>query len=193
MEPTQIDYGMLESMYVKELSPDDCVVDAAAVIATDYHYRHGYSRSRRIAYRFCLIVYNIIPSALLMGCCFENKTWLNFFIVYIPIVFFWLSLLEIWYRKQSKKPDMIQFFFISKECLFVNNFEKMCTIPLPLLRKIYPIKRIKNQEHCAYIDIRCGIPFVAMQKVRLYAGIDDAERMYRQLCDICDMMNKKDN
>ena len=88
MEPKEIEFEKLESKYFSELSPDDCVVDAAAVMATDYHYRCDYIKRKRIIFAIGIAVINLFPAAMvatIISKMLERDFGLPFLVAYIVL------------------------------------------------------------------------------------------------------------
>lgn len=188
MEPKEIEFEKLESKYFSELSPDDCVVDAAAVMAKNYHYRCDYIKRKRIIFSIGVAVINLFPSAMvatIISRMLSIDLGGPFLVSYIILFALWMFLMEIGYRAKCKKPDKLQYFFISKTRLFVSNRFGDFIIPFEKLRKVKPIKPLKNQEKCVCIEISHGYSVLDEVKLPLYAGKDDGERLYNKLCEIC--------
>lgn len=192
MEPKKIEFEKLESKYFNVLSPDDCVVDAAAVTATDYHYRCDYIKSRRILFSVLIFLVNFFLTAFVYT-MLKMTTFLSFMIVHVILFALWMFLMEIGYRAKCKKPDKTQYFFISKTRLFVSNRFGDFVIPFDNLRKVKPIKPIKKHEKCVCIEIGHGYSVLDEVKLSLYAGKDDGERIYNKLCEICNGGKKNEN
>lgn len=196
MEPKKIEFEKLESKYFNVLSPDDCVVDAAAVTATDYHYRCDYIKRKRIILSIGVAVINLFPSAMaatIISKMLSSDHGMPFLVAYFLLFALWMFLMEIGYRAKCKKPDKTQYFFISKTRLFVSNRFGDFVIPFDNLRKVKPIKPIKKHEKCVCIEIGHGYSVLDEVKLSLYAGKDDGERIYNKLCEICNGGKKNEN
>lgn len=185
MEPKSIEFEELEGKYFKELSHDDCVVDAAAVMATDYHYRCDYVKRKRVIFSLGIIACNLFPSSMIWTLFLDKENWTINLTIYVILLVLWLFLMEMVYRSKSKKPDRLQYFFITKTRLFVSNREGDFIIPFENIRKVKPIKHIKKLKKCVCIEIRHGYSVLDEVSLHLYVGADDAERIYNELSAVC--------
>lgn len=178
MEPREIEYEALESKYFSQLNPDDCIVDAAAAMAVSYRYRCDYVERKRILFTVLIVLANVIATVAVVG----NMDY--FGIVYFALLALWLFLMELGYRAKCKKPDRLQYFFLSKTRLFVNNRSGEHIVLYPLIKKINPIKYMGKDKKFAIIEVHYGLTALDMTKLRLCAGVEDAERMYKKLTEI---------
>ena len=190
MEPKEIDRSELESKYFAELRPDDSVVDAAAVTAVNYRYRRDYNVRARVLITILIALLNIV---LAVNVCYFifGKSYKFLAVIYFGLLALWILISEFIYRSKSGKPDKLQYFFLSQNRLFVSNRHAEMIIPFSLLRKVDPVKYIGNEKKCAVINIYYGYSILDMRKLPLYAGADDAERLYNEINQIC--MGEKQN
>ncbi len=192
MEPKEINYSELESKYFAQLAPDDCVVDAAAVTAVKYHYRRDYNVRIRVLITILIALLNTFFSSFINVMLFGKSFKFYGFIYFILLALF-LLFTEISYRMKAAKPDKLQYFFLSKTRLFVNNRHGEMILPFSLIRKVMPIKYIGKEKKCAIINVYYGYSVLDMRKLPLYAGAADAERLYSRINQICMEENKNAN
>lgn len=184
MEPREISYEELESKYFSELNPDDCVVDAAAVMALSYRYRCDYVPRKRILFTILIVLANVF-AAIMFGAFFLNNDFKYFGYVYFILLALWLVLMELGYRAKCKKPDRLQYFFLSRSRLFISNREGLRIIPYSHVMKVRPVKYIGKDKNCCAIEFYYGTNILEAIKLTLHAGAEDGERLYTKLCEMC--------
>lgn len=167
MKSCSIDFEKLASKYMAELSPDDTVVDAAAVTAVHYKYRGDYQRGQRVLITIFLALFFLFTISISV-------------LLYILLMTALLVITELICRSTCKKPDMIQFFFLSKNRLFVRNKNTEKIIPFNEILKVTRGKYIGKNKEVAVIDV-----YHITGAFSVYAGAEDADRLYQKLCLVC--------